>query len=143
MNRIALALFSLASGCMVYGGGPVDTGSTVVETVNSNPVITAAEAGCYWDASYNDYIWYFQASADDPDGVYDVVDMWADVYDNTSGAWVDSFELYATSDAYTWYSDWLGSTTYLDCNYMNYFVEFTAYDSYNATAVVDVTPTYQ
>lgn len=136
MTRISLVLLAAAlPACVIVDEDPHPT-----PYVNYAPIVTYAEAGCYWDGYYADYIWYFQAEADDPNGVYDVVSMWADVYDGPTGAWVDSFELYPTNDPYVWFSDWLGSTTYLSCGYPNYEVDIVAYDSYESYDVVTVLP---
>ena len=133
----ALAALSTLSGCIVVDDGP---GPVEPVYTNYSPTISWAEAGCYYDGYYGDYIWYFEADADDANGVYDVVSMWADVYDEPSGAWVDSFELYPTEDPYVWFSDWLGSSTHLSCGYPNYVVDFWAYDSYQAEAVYSTYP---
>ena len=145
MTRLNLALLAVLSaalpGCYVVTD---DTGpSGPPAAVNYPPEVTAGEAGVYWDDYNQDYIWYFQASADDPNGVYDVVDCWADVYDNYSGQLIDSFELYPTNDAYTWYSDWLSASTYLDPTYYDYSVDLTAYDAAGETATITVAPVYQ
>ena len=141
MTRIALALLAALPACVVY-----DTDHVVVDDpapyVNYAPVINYAEAGCYWDGYYSDFIWYFTGDIDDPNGVYDVVSVWADVYDSPSGAWVDSFELYPTNDPYTWYSDWLGGSTYLDCNYPYYEVDIVAYDTYDVYTATTILPIY-
>ena len=128
---IGLALLS-ASGCIIYS----DEGDSRIDPVvgvyvNSVPMVLWADAGCYYDRSFYDDIWYFEAEVDDFDGPYDVVSVWADVYDEWDGSWVESFELSPTSDPYIWFSDWLGSSTYLDCYYDNYTVDIVAYDSLN------------
>ena len=145
-GRIAalLTLGALAApGCVVHdtsGGPPPTTGGGVTVETNAPPVITWANAGCYWDSYYRDDIWYFEADVDDPNSPYDVVAVYADVYDARSGAWVDSFELYPTSDPYYWFSDWLGSSTYLACGYPDYVVDVWAYDSYDAEDALSVYP---
>jgi hypothetical protein len=48
----------------------------------------------------------------------------------TSTTLVESFELYPTDDPYYWWSDWLGSTTYLDPFWGGYSVDIVAYDTY-------------
>ncbi len=138
MTRIALALVALLPACVIVDE---DHHPSPEPYVNYAPFLNYAEAGCYWDGYYGDFIWYFQADADDPNGVYDVISVWADVYDGPSGAWVDSFELYADpNDPYIWFSDWLGSTTYLNCGYANYEVDIVAYDTYESYAVATVLP---
>jgi hypothetical protein len=132
MNRMTLPTaglaLALASGCVVYAddqnhGGPVVVG-------NSAPYVTGADAYVYYDPYYFDDIWTFEAWVDDPDGVYDVIAVWADVYDGP--VLVESFELYPTNDPYYWWSDWLGSTTRLDPFWGGYSVDIVAYDSYEA-----------
>jgi hypothetical protein len=49
------------------------------------------------------------------------------VYDGYTGEWADSFELFYDGGN-TWYSAWQGSSTYLDCNYYDYIVDFVAED---------------
>lgn len=96
------------------------------------PNISWADGSCYWDGGYRDYVWWFQAEVQDYDG--DVVEVTADVYDDWDGAWVDAFDLWYSNDG-TWFSAWQGSTTWLDCTYLDYTVEITAVDSYGRTDV--------
>jgi len=143
MQKLAVtaALLSLFTGCVVYSDGPAPPphGSSAPPVfVNSPPSVYGADAGCYWDSTTGQDRWYFQASADDPDGVYDVVDMWAYVYDEWDGSLVQSFELYPTDDAYTWYTDYPAQSTGLDCWYSDYSVDFVAYDSYDDSDVMTV-----
>ena len=131
MSRL-LPLYSL-TGCFVsVGGGGMDTA-----VPDAAPTITYADASCYWDRGYDDYVWYFEADVDDWDGTVEVAGVYADVYDQWTGEWVDAFELYPEAGI-TWYSAWVGQTTYLDCEYYNYTVEFTAEDVYGAQDIVDV-----
>ncbi|MFT4626183.1 MAG: hypothetical protein ACI8PZ_004858 [Myxococcota bacterium] len=142
MNRIMLTALAIASlpACVVYVDEPVDTGRpyveevvVVVEQVNYAPEVLSADAFVYYEPAYADDIWAFEAVVDDLDGPYDVVSVWADVYDEyAGGAWVGSFELYPTNDPYLWYSDWLGRSTYLDPFYGGYTVDLVAYDVYDA-----------
>jgi len=124
----------LSTGCLVYDSDRIDPGP-----VNLPPYITWAEAGCYWDGYGGDYVWYFEADVDDPDGPGDVIAVYADVYDDWSGDWIDGFELY-WYDGITWFSDWWESSTWLDCSYPYNVVEFSAYDVYEAYDAVDVVP---
>lgn len=137
MTRLLpVALTALvASGCIVYedGGPPPDP------YVNYAPFVEWADAGCYWDDYYRDDIWYFEADVTDPNGALDVVAVYADVYD-ARGEWADSFELYPTQDPVYWFSDWLGSSTWLDCYYSGYEVDFVAYDSFDAYDVLTIRP---
>lgn len=132
MNRLTLlaGVATLATGCVIYeephhhGGG----GGTVVVETNAPPYVFNAAAYVYYDPYYGDDIWTFEADVDDPNGVYDVISVWADVYDGP--VLVESFELYPTDDPYFWWSDWLGSTTYLDPFWGGYSVDIVAYDAY-------------
>ena len=135
ISAITLAMTSaLSSGCVIYA---VDSDTTA--PVSRAPSIEWAEAGCYWDPYYADNIWYFEADVRDPTGVQDVNEVYADVYDNWSGQWVDSFELFPL-DNYTWFSDWLEYSTYLDCYYRDYVVDFVAYDYAGNMDVYSVAP---
>lgn len=148
MHRTLLiaALIAAAPACIVYtpgnGGNGGNGGPRYEEpvVVNYAPEILSAEAGCYWDGYYHDDIWYFEADVDDLDGLRDITQVWADVYDEWDGSLVESFELYPTDDPYLWFSDWLGSSTWLDCWYGNYTVDFVAYDAYEDYDVVTVRP---
>lgn len=126
-------LASVLSGCVVYADPPGHN------TGNSPPVLTYTDAGCYWDYSYSDYVWYFEADADDLDGPGDVTQVWADVYDDYTGDWVDGFDL-LPDQGITWFSAWVGSTTYLDCTWPGYVVDITAVDSYGASDVATLYP---
>jgi len=112
--KITAALLALAaasfSGCVVYTDAPSHP------PVNAAPTILWADAGCYFDTVLRDEVWYFEADADDPNGVLDVTAVYADVYDSRNGQWIETFELFPTADPYVWYSDRLGSTTRLDCS---------------------------
>ena len=130
MNRTTLPLTLLASlcasGCLVYADGPGPGGGGTVE--NFAPEVTWADASCYWDASYQDDVWWFQADIFDENGLDDVTGVYADVYDGETGEWADAFELYYDG-GHTWYSAWQGESTYLDCAYYDYVVEFSAEDT--------------
>lgn len=134
MNRAALLFAALAAlpGCLVYTDNPKPVG-------NYAPYITYADAGCYPDDYYHDFVWYFDADVEDADGANDVAAVYADVYDSWSGEWQDGFELYPEGGV-TWYSAWVGSSTYLDCTYPDYEVDITAEDIYGAIDVVTVIP---
>lgn len=147
MNKLlslaAVSLFGL-SGCVVHSYDYDEPDTVVIVDpgpVNYSPVVLGADAGVYWDGYYGDDIWYFEADVDDGDSPYDVIGVWADVYDEyAGGVYVESFELFPTDDPYLWYSDWLGRTTYLDPFYPGYTVDIVAYDSYEAFDVVTLWP---
>jgi hypothetical protein len=131
----ACAAFLSLPGCyMVYDDSappPVDTA----------PYITYADAGCFWDDYYRDDVWYFDADVDDVEGAKDIVAVYVDVYDTWDGAWVDGFDLYYEGGI-TWYSAWVGHSTYLSCGYPDYVVDFTAVDSWGDADVVSVYPAF-
>ncbi len=135
----ATMALSLTTGCVVYSEDHHHQDEVVVvETVNYAPVISYAEAGCYWDSYNGDFVWYFDSEVWDYEDW--VVGVYADVYD-ARGTWVDSFELYQeTPDRDVWFSDWLQYSTYLDCYYGGYVVDIVAYDSYDSAEVVSVYP---
>jgi len=145
-----LALFLTTTGCLVYtsddangrdNNGRDNDDLITFETVdNYSPEILWAEAGCYWDNANVDDIWYFETDVDDPDGVFDITAVWADVYDEWDGTLVESFELFSTDDPYVWFSDWLGSSTWLDCFYQDYTVDIVAYDALDAIDWLTIVP---
>lgn len=131
---ILAPLIGLATGCIVNVDGPG-------QAPNLKPEVVAPLAGCYWSPADNTYVWYFDTYADDPDGAWDVDEVWADVYDLYYGdAFIQSFPLYRTNDPSRWYSDWLGWSTSLDCRYGGYVVDIVAYDAYGAFDLKTVTP---
>jgi hypothetical protein len=136
-RRLSFVFSAALSACTVYTS---DDGSRPpAAPVEYAPTIEDAQAGCYWDDYYYDDVWYFEASALDANGPYDVVDVWADVYDELHGpTYLESFQLYPTNDPAVWFSDWLGASTYLDCWYDGYTVDFVAYDSLGTPAVLTV-----
>lgn len=136
-------LLAAASGCIFYDADDPDTVIVDDDTVvvrNAEPYVFDATSGCYYDPFNADDIWFFDAWVDDADGVFDVVQVWADVYDDYSGQLVQSFELYPTQNANEWYSDWLVSTTWLDCWYNGYSVDIIAYDSFDAPGGITIWP---
>jgi len=134
MNRlIRLVAAMLLPGCyFVADDGPPPP-------VNAAPFFTYADAGCEPDDYYRDFVWWFDVDVDDPAGALDVVEVYADVYDSWDGRWADGFELYPEQGV-TWYSAWVGGSTWLDCTYDGYVIEFTAFDSFGAVDVVTVVP---
>jgi hypothetical protein len=132
LSPLAAALLA-APACVIY-----DTDGPPVAR-NSAPFFTYADAACGWDDYYRDDVWFFEADVDDYDGPADVVAVYADVYDDYTGEWVDGFELYPEAGI-TWSSAWVGSSTYLECGYPDYVVDFTAYDTFDMTAVTSVYP---
>jgi len=139
----ALTILPLATACTITVD---DTSSnhghtnTYVDS-QSSPFIEWADSGCYWDNYYGDYIWWFEADVTDADGIYDVAEVFADVYDDYWGEWVDTFELLQESpNPDNWFSDWMEYSTWLDCSYSGYTVEFVAYDFDDNMDILDVIP---
>ena len=134
MNRTCLALLAaLSPACVVYSYDETTDPRTVVvvEPINTAPYVIDSYAGVHWAPAYRDDVWTFEATVDDPDGVGDVIGVWADVYDEYAGGQlVGSFELYPTSDPYFWYSEWMGSSTWLDPFWPGYSVDFVVYDTF-------------
>lgn len=143
----ALALAATAtSGCIVVeDDGPrgcYDCGNDAPIVTNYAPVIYGADAGCYYDGYERDDIWYFEADVDDADGLGDIHSVWADVYDEFDGTLVESFELFPTNTPGIYFSDWLGSTTWLSCGYPDYTVDVVVYDSFDDFDAVTLVPEY-
>ncbi len=85
-------------------------------------------------------MWWFDTEVFDDNGRNDIVAVYADVY-GPQGNVIDSFELYnETPNPDEWFSDWLQWSTYLDCYYGGYEVDFVAYDVHDAVDVYTVYP---
>ena len=132
-----LPVFALLGGCVIHESSDNDCCAQPPPPPpppqNYAPDLYEATAGVYWVPSAREDVWYFDSTVDDPDGPYDVVSVWADVYDDWNDQYIESFELYPTDDPQRWYSDWLGHTTHLDPWYGYYSVDFVVYDDYGAT----------
>lgn len=134
----AVALMLLAPGCVVYSYD-VQQDPPPVYVDNYAPILVDGYAGVFFDTFYGDDVWTFEATVDDPDGAFDILGVWADVYDEyRGGVLVESFELYPTDDPYFWYSDWFGSTTFLDPFYSGYTVDIVVYDQYESFDFITV-----
>ncbi len=139
MNKLLAltALVAMLPACLIYtdstpSGDYYDPGPDVVIDYNAAPQMLDAQAGCFWDRRLQDDVWYFDATADDADGPYDIVEMWADVYDDITGELIESFELVPTEDPYLWSVEYMASSVYIDCWYPWYSVDFVAIDAYEA-----------
>lgn len=139
MTRQTIAAVLLLPACVVYDY-PNQPGTPVV-VPNSAPYIDYAASYVGWDPYYGDDIWSFEIGVNDPDGVYDVQYAWADVYDEWyGGALVESFDMAPSNDPTFWYSDWFGSSTYLDPFWGGYTVDLIACDSFDVCTVATVIP---
>lgn len=135
MTRIVTTalLLAISTGCIIVDRRPDPT--PVVPVVNSAPYVFDAVGACYYDAYNRDDIVYFDVTVDDPDGIYDVVSVYVDVVDELRGEIVQTFELYPTDDPYRWFSDWLVSTTWVDCFDPYLSVDVYVYDQFDAYGV--------
>lgn len=132
---MALTL-SLTSGCIVVA----DDNDPAPRPVNVAPYVNWADAGCYYDSYYNDFIWWFETEVWDDNGAQDVVAVYADVYD-ARGTFVETFQLFPEGPTpQIWFSDWLQYSTYLDCYYSGYQIDIVAYDSFDAYDAVTIRP---
>lgn len=115
------------AGCVVYSDRP-----------NLTPTIGYADAGCVWDSRQGTYILYFDVDASDPDGVKDVIDVSADVYDDgVGGTYLATYGLFPEIEP-VWYSAWIFETTGLDPGYGLYSADIVATDGAGAQTVVTV-----
>lgn len=138
MSRATHAIAAAITVLPVLTGCVIEVDDT--PTDNYSPRIELAESGCYWDSFNRDYIWYFEADVNDPNGPYDVVEVWADVFDG-HGHYLESFRLFReTQYADVWFSDWLQTYSYLDCGWQNYSVDIVAYDSFGQFDMITTIP---
>ena len=135
MSRFAAAapILLLAPGCVVHERDVqgVRTIPGPVVTTNAAPFVWDSAAWMSWDPWQGDDLVSFEATVDDPNGVDDVIGVWADVYDDwAGGAWVATVELQPTTDPSYWvadvYNTWDG--LYLDPYWGGYSVDFVVYD---------------
>lgn len=142
------ALVSSTTACVVYDDGYDDVvvirdqpPVVIVESpANYRPEVTFGDVGCDYDPSYHDFYWWFDSDVYDGDGPQDVIGVWADVYDEWDGSFVDSFELLPTNDPWTWYVDYNQYDTYLDCYYDAYSVDIVVYDTFEDWNAITVFP---
>jgi hypothetical protein len=126
-------LVGLTSGCFIED--PLDPWIPPPPAVNLPPSFDDADAFVAYDPGFLADAWTFQAAVYDPDGPYDVLAVWAHVYDEYSGGvWVASFELSrAASNPGWWSATWPTSSTVLDPYWPGYSVDFVASDPYGDT----------
>ena len=117
----------------------IETEVVVVET-NAVPEIFSAEAGCFYDPYSLDDILWFEAFVDDRDGIWDITEVWADVYDAWTDEVIESFPLYASSDPNVFFSDWYASTTLTNCASPDWNVDIVVYDDMGDWTAVYVEP---
>lgn len=143
LTALAAALV-IGTGCVyvaerevVYDSG--GSGGTVAPSADA-PFIRDAAAGCDFDEFNMDEVWWFEADVSHPRGPLEVVQVWADIWDDRADALVVSVELFPEEDPYLWFSDWLGTSLSLDCAYPHYSVDFVAYDTQEDWDAVTVFP---
>jgi len=129
-KKSLLLILLPATGCVFYESSPPPA-------VNEAPWYSYADAGCFWDRGYQDFIFYFDVDVKDDLGAENVAGVWVDVYDDATGGLSDSFEL-NPEPGQSWYSSWLGSTTYLDPHYGGYTAAIQAEDSEGAIGETDI-----
>lgn len=104
---------------------------------NRPPVLRFAEARCSWDAPRQGWFWRLSADATDPNGLGDLVEVWADIYDISSWTWVESF-LLDWHDGYLWRSSFFQQDSEYICGDPDYTVRFVVYDVERASSALDV-----
>ncbi len=144
INILALTVSMLSTGCIVVegsapGGNGTNAGNNTSTEWNASPIISYADAGCWYDSYEMDYVWSFEADIFDDDGQWEIADVFADVFDTWDNSWTDSFELTSWDD-YTYTADWAEYQTYLYCGYGDYEVDFVVYDEWDAYDVYTVVP---
>jgi hypothetical protein len=104
------------------------------------PMIEAVKASCYYNYTYDDYKWYFDAWVHYPRYDFEeIIEVHVDILD--SGYLVDSFPLYHNRDKY-WESSWIETIeTDLWCGDY-YDIEFVAYDHQGNFDVFRTSPYY-
>lgn len=146
MNRTiagSLAASFLFQGCVVYSRDvevqepTTTTTSTVVVVepppvvVNYAPYLQDGDAFVWFDPAYHDDVVSFTAVVDDPDGIGDVLGVWADIYDDWAGGQlVASVELVPTTDPYVWIADVSAADLWVDPYWGGYSVDLVVYDWY-------------
>jgi hypothetical protein len=153
MIRIAAAalLVSTITGCVVYDRDVGTYGTyTTTTTTYSTPVIVVGnslpfvwDSAAYfsWEPIVGDDLVSFEATVGDPDGIGDVLGVWADVYDDWSGGvYVATVELQPTNDPAFWVADVYNNVDglYLDPYWGGYSVDFVVYDWYEDAGVMTV-----
>jgi len=107
-------------------------------------IVFEAQAACYWNESYGDYVWYFDAWVDNTQGFQATAQVWADIYFNNR--LIDSHQLFhdrTIGHEYHWFVDKIESLeTDLWCG-DRYEVDFIAFDWNGGYDVLTVFPKYQ
>ncbi len=132
-------LGALATGCVVYEDDVHVVPAPVVVPADGPPWVDGADAFVWYDAYTGDFPWTFEAWVGDPMGPYDVVDVWADVWDEWAGGiYVGSYQLLPTSDP-AYYAVSVGYTG-LDPYWGGYTVDVAAYDAQGSYTWITIIP---
>ena len=136
---MAMLLFLSLTSCYV-AYDPYDPYAPRDAAPPKAPMIEAVKASCYWNYTYNDYMWYFDAWVHYPRHNFeDIAEVYVEVFD---GPYIiDWFPLYHDDDKY-WESSWIETIeTNLWCGDAHIEVDFIALD-YHGNFDVVTTRTY-
>jgi len=135
MRNALLLLFGAAmtNGCIIYDEpGGVVVGPTVV--TNAAPYFSRASATVVLGSRPGDDWLDLRAVVDDPNGSFDIVDVYVDVWDayDSSPHPLDSFDLYRDSGSNTrWIAQWdVWETNLIPDYYSDYYLSFYVFDAY-------------
>ena len=120
---MTVLLFLSLTSCYVSDQGYYDRKAN---NPRRGPMIEAVKASCYYNYTYDDYKWYFDAWVHYPRYDFEeVTEVFVDIFEDNY--LVDSFPLYHNRDKY-WESSWVETIeTHLWCG-DHYEVDFVAYD---------------
>ena len=124
MKSATLALFSLP--LMTSACGPHEI-LAPEKADNIAPTILEGFASCSGEGA--EAQWTFYAKVDDVDGLEDIQEVHAYVYDESTNLQEDNFALVATQDLALWQTHEAALNTSLDCAFANYSVDFLATDT--------------
>lgn len=107
---------------------------------DNGPMIEAVKASCYYNYTYDDYMWYFDAWIHYPRYDYEeIVDVYVEIYDGPY--LINSFPLYHDREKF-WTSSWIeGIETDLWCG-VRYEIDFIASDYYGNYDIITTSPYY-
>ena len=126
-------------GCWLALGGCFQASDRPGSGPNDPPAVVDGAAYVWFDLGSLAEVLSFEAIVSDADGLGDVTEVWADVYDDgAGGVYQTSFPLYPTVDATWWLSDWYADTTLLDLTYPGYGVDLVVYDTAGEAGVLTV-----
>ena len=136
---MAALLFLSLTSCYVPQGSS-STYGPYSSRPDDGPMIEAVQASCYYNYTYGDYIWYFDAWIHYPR--YDnewIDDVYVEIYDGPY--FIDSFPLRYDRERF-WTSSWIeGIETDLWCG-THYEIDFIASDYYGNYDIITTSPHY-